>query len=177
MPSQGAVDLHRFEDDGRIPNNPTLPLLVYHGAPAPGADPAADFESLFARNGWRGSWRDGVFPYHHYHSTAHEVLGVARGQATLRLGGERGVALRVRAGDVLVIPAGVGHKNEGADPDFLVVGAYPDGQDWDLCTGEPGERPGVLDNIRRVPLPAADPVHGAGGPLAEHWRVRGRDAP
>ena len=166
MPEQ-----HRFADDGRIPNNPRLPLLVYRRAlePSP-ADPAAPFKAAFARNGWTGAWRDGIYGFHHYHSTSHEVLGIARGRVRVRLGGEGGLATELRAGDVVVIPAGVGHKNEGATPDLLVVGAYPDGRDWDLCRGEPGERPRVLDNIGAVPLPAADPLAGADGPLVAVWR-------
>src|SRR5690606_9315115 len=120
--------------DGKIPNNPRLPLLIYRGTLPPGqgpeADPAAAFESVFARNGWHGAWRDGIYPYHHYHSTAHEVLGVASGEAQVRLGGRNGMTLTIRAGDVVIIPAGVGHCNLGATPDFLVVGAYPEGQEW-----------------------------------------------
>jgi uncharacterized protein YjlB len=166
MPEQ-----HLFADDGRIPNNPRLPLLVYRGALAPDrSESAATFEEVFARNNWRGAWRDGIYGFHHYHSTSHEVLGIARGSVQVRLGGDGGLATRLEAGDVVVIPAGVGHKNEGSTPDLLVVGAYPDGRDWDLCRGEPGERPRVLDNIAAVPLPAADPLAGADGPLVAIWR-------
>jgi uncharacterized protein YjlB len=166
-----AAEAIRFEDDGSIPNNPRLPLLVYAGAvDASGADPAARFEELFAANGWSGAWRDGIYPFPHYHSTAHEVLGIARGEAKVRFGGAQGVVVTVRAGDVVVIPAGVGHQNLGASQDLLVVGAYPGGTDFDLCRGQADERPRVLDNIADVGLPAADPVHGRGGPLLAHWR-------
>src|ERR671938_1556326 len=111
---------HLFADDGRIPNNPRLPLLVYRRALEPSPpDPAAAFEAAFARNGWTGAWRDGIYGFHHYHSTSHEVLGIARGRVRVRLGGEGGLATELRAGDVVVIPAGVGHKNEGATPDLL----------------------------------------------------------
>lgn len=167
------VAVHLFEDDGAIPNNPALPFLVYRGAlEFEGAEPAAAFEKVFADNGWGGAWRDGVYPFPHYHSTAHEVLGVCGGEARLRLGGGAGIEITARAGDVLVIPAGGGHQNLGAGKGFLVVGAYPTGQVWDLCRGHPEERPRVLDNIARVPLPQADPVYGARGPLAEHWQQR-----
>jgi uncharacterized protein YjlB len=97
------------------------------------------------------------------------VLGIARGQTRVQLGGERGVVLAVKAGDAMAIPAGGGHKNLGASPDLLVVGAYPPGQDWDLCRGKPGERPEALENIARVPLPSIDPVYGKGGPLVKLW--------
>jgi uncharacterized protein YjlB len=167
------VAVHLFEDDGAIPNNPKLPFLIYEGAlELEGADPAAACERLFAANGWGGSWRDGIYGFPHYHSTAHEVLGVCRGKASVRLGGGTGIETTVRAGDVVVIPAGGGHQNLGSSPDFLVVGAYPAGREWDVCRGRPEERPRALENIARVPLPDADPLYGARGPLVEHWLKR-----
>jgi uncharacterized protein YjlB len=160
-----------FEDDGSIPNNP-LPLLLYRGALDQSlADPAAALEQRFATHGWRGGWRNGIYPFHHYHSTSHEVLGIARGRATVRFGGANGTSVEVEAGDAVVIPAGVGHKNEGASDDLLVVGAYPDGCDYDLCRGRPEERDHALRNIQRVPLPATDPLFGMQGPLVSHWRA------
>ena len=165
MPEQ-----HLFADDGRIPNNPRLPLLVYRGALAPDAsDPAAAFEAAFARNNWRGAWRDGIYGFHHYHSTSHEVLGVARGSVQVRLGGEGGLATRLEAGDVVVIPAGVAHKNEGASPDLVVVGAYPGGKGPDMCGPAAQHRARALRNIPQVPLPALDPVYGKPGPLLKRW--------
>ena len=164
------VQEHLFGDDGGIPNNPTLPLLVYPQALDESARSAAGCKALFASNGWGGAWVNGVFAYHHYHSNAHEVLGVIEGGASLTFGGPRGTTLDVRAGDVVVIPAGVGHRNEGASADFSVVGAYPKGQEsYDLRTGEAGERPEVVENIENVALPQADPLFGAAGPLARRW--------
>jgi uncharacterized protein YjlB len=49
------------------------------------------------------------------------------------------------------------------------VGAYPDGTDWDLRRGGPDEHAEVTENIRAVPLPRTDPVHGAEGPLQRYW--------
>jgi uncharacterized protein YjlB len=168
-----VASAHLFADDGAIPNNPTLPFLVYPGALAlPGDDPAATCEAVFAANGWGGSWRNRIYPFPHYHSTAHEVLGICRGEARVRFGGEVGIELTVRTEDVVVIPAGVGHQNLGATPDLLVVGAYPRGQRFDLCRGQPEERPRALENIERVPLPGADPVYGDDGPLVGHWLRR-----
>lgn len=167
------VETHMFEDDGRIPNNPELPLLVYPGALSGDDAPGSAFRELLDENGWGGAWRNGVFPYHHYHSTSHEVLGVVGGGARLTFGGPSGVKLEVEAGDVVVIPAGVGHKNEGSDAGFSVIGAYPRGQEsYDLRTGEEGERPEVLENIRGAALPERDPVFGEEGPLIEHWHGR-----
>jgi uncharacterized protein YjlB len=166
------VQARRFADDGPFPNNQALPVLVLQGAVQKNGDGLArTFERMFRAHGWRGPWRDGIFSYHHYHSTAHEVLGVAAGTARVQLGGPEGEAFGIEAGDVLVLPAGVAHKNLGANRDFLVAGAYPDGQDWDLKRGRPGERPAADRNIEQVPLPARDPVYGDEGPLVEHWAL------
>jgi len=83
--------------------------------------------ALFERNGWGGAWRNGIYAHHHYHSTTHEVLGVASGSVRVRLGGDSGKTVVLRAGDVVVVPAGVAHKSEGESPDLVVVGAYPQG--------------------------------------------------
>jgi len=159
------------EDDGTYPNNGRLPLLIYPGALVlPERDPAAAFEKLFADNQWDGSWRDGVYAFHHYHSTAHEVLGVYGGTAEVQLGGPQGPVLSVAVGDVMVIPAGVAHKNLGSSADFRVVGAYPLGQRPDMNRGVTGARPDADIRIARLPLPAADPVHGPAGPLLTLWQ-------
>ena len=166
---------YRFADDGRIPNHRDQPYQVYEQVLEFGhePDPAAVCEALFTANGWGGAWRDGIFSFAHYHSNAHEVLGVCRGEARVRFGGAAGVELEIRAGDVVVLPAGTGHQNLGASADFLVVGAYPRGQeDYDLCRGAPDERPRVLEAIARVPLPASDPVYGNQGPLVNEWHGR-----
>jgi uncharacterized protein YjlB len=152
-----------FADDGSIPNN-ALPLLLYRAALPADAGPAT-LERLFASHGWGGMWRNGIYAFHHFHSTAHEVLGIAAGRARVRFGGPDGQSVDVRAGDIVVIPAGLGHLNEGASPDLLVVGAYPKGQRADLRRGDPGEHAKMLRNIAAVPLPAQDPV--TGGPA---WR-------
>lgn len=163
------VVAQELKDDGVFPNS-KLPLLVYRGAVVlPEEEPAAIFEQLFAGHGWSATWRNGIYPYHHYHSTAHEVLGVYSGSAKVQLGGEAGVIQEIHGGDVVIIPAGVAHKNLGSSADFGVVGAYPEGQDWDMNYGRAGERPRADKNIARVRLPKMDPVYGASGPLLENW--------
>jgi uncharacterized protein YjlB len=158
---------HRFGDGGAIPNS-RLPVLVYHDVP--GARAPQGCAELFAGNGWLGAWVDGIYPFHHFHSTAHEVLGIVAGSASVLLGGPGGRVFEVVAGDVLVLPAGTGHCNLGASADLTVVGAYPDGMWCDLRRGDPAEREEALANIAAVPLPATDPVGGARGALAEAWR-------
>lgn len=160
-----------LKDDGVIPNS-KLPLLVYRNAfSSRGFDGASWLERCFESNGWTNSWRNGVFSYHHYHSNTHEVLGVYSGSARLKMGGEQGETIVVHAGDILVIPAGVSHKNLESSPDFRVVGAYPDGSSYDLMTGMPGERPGADRNIASVPVPDTDPLTGREGGLTEAWEI------
>lgn len=162
------VETYRFADDGTVPNNP-LPLVVYRGALSGEGDRATACEEMFDRNGWPGAWRNGIYGHHHYHSTAHEVLGIAAGSARVRLGGEQGQTVELRAGDVVVIPAGVAHKRESASPGLLVIGSYPRGQSPDHCRAEGGAHDAAQARVARVPLPAADPVTGAAGPLLECW--------
>lgn len=146
-----------------IPNNPALPVLLHRAAVAPGPEAA---EALFARHGWPPAWRDGIFDFHHYHPNAHEALAIAAGHVRVRLGGEGGVTLDLVAGDVVVLPAGTGHRNLGSSADLLVVGAYPPGDPPEQFTGRPGERERALHAIPRVPPPPCDPVTGAPYPRA-----------
>ena len=163
------VTPYLFADDGLIPNN-SIPLLLYSGAlELMGRDPASIFENQFERFGWTRQWRNGIYAFHHYHSTSHEVLGCYSGKANVLLGGEKGELLTLNAGDVVLIPAGVGHFNKGSSSDFGVVGAYPVGYSWDMQYGRPGERPTVLENIAALPVPPLDPVLGTDGGLLENW--------
>jgi uncharacterized protein YjlB len=161
-----------LKDDGTFPNNPGHPLVLYKKAiRITGNRGAETIEDVFHSNRWGGSWRNGVYPFHHYHSTAHEVLGVYKGEARVQFGGEKGPILAVASGDVVIIPAGVAHKNINSSTDFRVVGAYPPGQTWDMNYGKAGERPAADKNIASVPDPKADPVYGSTGPLLDLWKA------
>ena len=164
-----ASEVLQLGDDGRTPNN-ELPLVIYRGAlPIGEQDPAAACEALFARHGWGGAWRDSIYDYHHFHTTTHEVLGIVAGEAAVRFGGEKGKTITLREGDVVVIPAGVGHKRESKSDGLLVVGAYPGGFEFDMRTPQE-DHARASAALYRVPLPAEDPVYGADGPLLLHWR-------
>ncbi|MFL9844199.1 cupin domain-containing protein [Flavobacterium rhizosphaerae] len=159
---------YNFQDDGHIPNS-VFPAVVYKKAFS-GDNLAEVMERHFAGNNWTNSWRNGVYPYHHYHSITHEVLGVYSGTAELQLGGEKGKKIAVAPGDVMILPAGTGHKKISASADFGVVGAYPNGSDYDIMKGEPGERPAADERIARVPFPENDPVQGNRGGIIELWK-------
>lgn len=174
MPTPVDVQPFRFADGGAFPNNPRLPVLVYRRvAPADLAHRpdalAAWFEQTWPQHGWRPAWRWGVYDFPHYHSTAHEALGVYRGHASLRLGDRTGATLVVEAGDLVVLPAGTAHQNLGASSDFHVVGGYPQGQEADLLRGAASDRPAADERIARVPIPDGDPLLGGNGPLAKFW--------
>jgi uncharacterized protein YjlB len=160
----------RFADDGLVPNNPALPFLVYRGAvDVTGRDPAAAIERCFEAHGWGDMWRNGVYPFTHYHSRIHETLGVARGHARVRFGGNTGEELEIAAGDVAVLPAGTGHQRIAASSDLLVVGAYPPTGTYDLCRATPSDCARARATIPHVPLPPTDPLYGADGPLMALW--------
>ncbi|QDP24088.1 cupin domain-containing protein [Bradyrhizobium cosmicum] len=159
-----------FEDDGLVPNN-VLPFLVYQGAVTLDPKrPEETVEDLFGVNGWGGMWRNGVYDYLHYHATVHEALGVARGRARVRFGGNRGQELEISAGDVAILPAGTGHQLVSAAKDFCVVGAYPPGSRMQITRPTPENHAKALKTIPAVRLPETDPVTGANGALVRLWR-------
>jgi uncharacterized protein YjlB len=165
-----GTETYVFRDNGLVPNN-ALPLIVRRRAitPSPG-DPAKSFEVAFRENGWSNSWRNGIHDYHHYHPNAHEVLGIAAGSGSVRFGGEDGEVVAIATGDVIVIPAGVGHALISGSEDLLVVGAYPGGQDWDTLRDDPAFIAESRRRVAEVPLPGSDPIDGSGGPLMNLWR-------
>jgi uncharacterized protein YjlB len=167
--SAAAPETIAARPDGPFPNSP-FPALVYRRALGSQAGPAA-FEDLFARNGWTGAWRNGVYGFDHFHTTAHEVLGVAAGEVDALVGGPNGRSVRLQAGDVLVLPAGMSHRNLRSSPDLLVVGAYAGGRSADLRRGTEEDAAGSARAAARVPTPETDPVTGPAGWLVQLWRA------
>lgn len=162
-----------FAGDGSVPNNPTLPVLLYRGAidVVAARDPESAIEQIFSANGWgHGLWRDGIFPYPHFHSAIHEALGIARGSARVRLGGARGEEVELKAGDVIVLPAGTGHQRLSGAGNLSVIGGYPGNGRYDLQRSGPAEHDRTLEAIANVPLPDSDPLFGAKGPLVALWK-------
>ncbi len=173
-----SVEEILLEDDGRFPNNSTLPTLFYEKAfELEGSSDSVNLmKEIFRDHQWSNGWVNGLFPYDHYHSTAHEVLGCASGHARVQLGGPGGPKLTFEPGDVLVLPAGVSHKRIDAATALMIVGAYAGGCDYDIKTGAEGERPLADRNIAEVQLPEQDPVFGTSGPLVRSWGLRPRGA-
>ena len=155
-----------LKPNGWMPNSP-LPVLLYRSALPSSANLADEMERIFTANKWPPQWRNGVYSFHHYHSTAHEVLGFAAGHANLMLGGEGGETVTVHAGDVLVLPTGIGHCRISASDDFLVIGAYPENEHWDICRSAATSE--TLASMRKVRFPQSDPLTGTTGPLPRLW--------
>ena len=162
------LQIIRLEERGAMPNNPRLPVLVYEEAfTGHEGDLATAMEARFEENGWPPQWRDGIYDFDHYHAAGHEVLGIAAGSAKLLLGGEGGREVDLSAGDVLLLPAGTGHRKLSASDDLLVIGAYPPGQAGDISR-DPAS-PERKATMARLSFPPKDPVMGEDGPTAQHW--------
>jgi uncharacterized protein YjlB len=161
-----------FADDGSVPNNPRLPLLIYRGAiDLIGThNPEEDIEKVVRANRWGGTWRNGIYPYLQYHSMIHEGMGIARGRVKVRFGGQNGKEIDLTPGDVVVVPAGTGHQGVSSTSNLMVIGSYANGGRYDLCRGSRNEYTKALETISQVPLPDRDPVFGKQGPLLQLWQ-------
>lgn len=171
--SSGCIDRNevlqiKVRENNRIPNHPDFPALIYPGVIVPGSS-SDDVIAIYARNRWVKAWVYILFDFHHYHYAAHEVLTVISGRGTVQFGGEDGPCNEVHEGDVIILPAGYGHKLVEAENSFTVVGAYPKGQD-DIGFNRAGEDT-MLASIAATPVPACDPIFGAQGPLTSLWRT------
>ena len=166
--SIGQPRQYFLEDNGVFPNS-RLPVLHYEGMlTLPFVFPARAVTKMFQKNNWKNNWTQGIYTFHHYHSVTHEALCICKGKTVIQLGGENGVRITVGPGDVIIIPAGVAHRNIGSENDVVCVGGYPGGKEYDMNYGKAGERPQTDSNIAEVPLPDTDPVSGKNG-LTEIW--------
>lgn len=169
MKTGKRLDEYIIKDNGIFPNS-NLPVLHYKQAlPLPLLFAGSKVKTLFQKNGWTNNWKAGIYPYHHYHSNTHEAMAVISGQTLLLLGGENGIMLTLKKGDVIVIPAGVAHKNLGKENNITCIGGYPDGKDFDMNYGAIGERVRAEKMIAQVPLPVSGPVCGKEDPLLSVW--------
>jgi len=166
--NKADIITYYFENDGDIPNN-ILPVVIYKNALQHVEN--KDFEFIFCQNGWSNNWHDIILTEDHFHSNTHEVLGLKSGQSRLKLGGKNGEIVSVETGDVIVLPAGVGHYSVDNSLEYQFVGGYPNGADWNLKFSLKKEDGlSVLAEIATIPLPEKDPVFGADGPLFEYWK-------
>jgi uncharacterized protein YjlB len=167
--TETRIETHLLQAGEGMPNNARFPLVIYRGALSGSALSAEGCAALFRRNGWQGTWVNGVFPYWHYHLRSHEVLGCVAGGARVGFGGDHGVAADFNAGDVVVIPAGVGHKRLSQQPGFQCVGGYPPGQDSAVTNAGALDLETALQQSAAVPVPPSDPVGGPDEGLPGIW--------
>ncbi len=76
--------------------------------------------------------------------------------------------MSVTAGDVLVLPVGTGHCRLEANPNFLVVGAYPPNQTADLCRVAPAAA--MTAQMKGLSAAVSDPVGEPDEWLPKIWR-------
>lgn len=142
------MEKYIFEDDGITPNS-DLPVLIYRNV-AKGLHLAEYFEHLLQKNGWTNNWRDTISLQDHYHSTTHEALAIAEGNVRVQIGGKNGKMVELYAGDVVIIPAGVGHYSLDNSHPYLVVGGYPDGASWDMIYNEKDKYIKAKERIQKL---------------------------
>ena len=165
--------IHKYliKPNGPFPNNESLQVLHYINIlNVPRLFPAYVIKRLFAKNGWTNNWKGGIYEYDHYHSNTHEAMAVIKGATTLLLGGRGGKKLVISRGDVIIIPAGVAHCTLRKENDVVCIGGYPQGKDFDMKYGHPGERPQADHNIAALGIPQMDPVFGSEKGLVDAWK-------
>jgi uncharacterized protein YjlB len=154
--------------------NSKLPVLIYQkvlNLPNPKKKAVLTIRKIFSRNGWSNSWSNGIYDFHHYHSNTHECMAICFGKADVILGGPKGKKIKLEQGDLIILPAGVGHKCVKASEDFMCVGAYPQGKDYDTNLGKKIELEKALSNIKNLSQPSEDPIFGKLGFLKTYWKV------
>lgn len=161
-------DTFYLSENKPFPNS-TLPVIVYKEVFEEEREDYGDgFLELFIKHGWGNSWRNGIYPFHHYHAKAHEVLGCAKGWVKIQLGGEGGKIFEIKKGEAVLLPAGVGHCRIESSDDFSIIGAYPHDQSPDMNKGKENyERNQKL--IQKVQKPDKDPITGLSNPAVKEW--------
>lgn len=155
---------------GNFPNNSIYPLLIYKRVLDLSDVNGNDIQEFLDKNGWSKSWTDGIYDYRHYHSNTHEVLVIIAGACTVEFGGNTNNHFDVQKGDVIIIPAGVSHRNLASSADFKCVGAYPFDIEYDMNYGTAEEYTAAVTRIKQVGIPCSDPIFGKNGPLFDYWR-------
>ncbi|RKK13783.1 hypothetical protein BFJ66_g16887 [Fusarium oxysporum f. sp. cepae] len=152
--------------------NSRLPILVYRDVlPQPRTEETATRFLTTHRWEKRGTW--GHIAIRHFHPNSHECYGIFQGSSTLLLGKiqkGKGIEVSVKAGDVVVLPAGTAHSSLESSSDYRYIGVYPKGcPKW---RNEMGKKSSAvfLDTIDEVDTPEDDPVYGPDGPLPMLWR-------
>lgn len=159
--------------NGYFPNNPTYPLLIYKKiVNFENISNTKSIQILLEDNGWRNSWVNSIYDYHHYHSNTHEVLVIYKGTGVVQIGGENGRIFNIEKGDVIIIPAGVAHKSISLSDDFKCIGAYPFDIDYDMNYGKAEEHPRVDKQIQKISLPDQDPIFGKKSILFDYWKEK-----
>ncbi|CAG7555754.1 unnamed protein product [Fusarium equiseti] len=166
------VSKHLIPAHNLIPNCSLQqkPLLHYHAAFQRPISASKIESHLTSIGAVTPQWRYTMYSQTHFHSTSHEVLCISHGRARLCFGGEENegrVEPVVEQGDVVIVPAGVGHRLlEDLDGGFEMVGSYPEGCDWDMCYGKKGEESKV-NAIKDLSWFRKDPIYGDKGPATE----------
>lgn len=162
-----------IKGNNQFPNS-AFPVLLYKRVlKLPTLFAASHVEKLFQANGWNNLRRSGIAPRHHYHSNTHEAIACVKGGTLLLLGGENGKHIHFEKGDVIIIPAGVPHKNLAKENDVFCVIGYPGEIPFDVNYGEDGERPAADRNILNVEIPHTDPVYGTTeNGLCNSWKQK-----
>ncbi|WWC60682.1 uncharacterized protein I303_103258 [Kwoniella dejecticola CBS 10117] len=150
-----------------------FPFMIYHSV-FPSSTSSVSASSIEAHLRKVGivepAWRYTMYTQHHYHSTVDEVLVVYSGAARLCFGGGPAnpdkVEVDASVGDVMIVPAGVGHGLLEDKGGFGMVGSYPKGSgNWDMCTGQKGEKENQWEIIKNLEWLKGDPIYGDEGPV------------
>ncbi|KAG2040670.1 RmlC-like cupin domain-containing protein [Suillus americanus] len=166
------VSSHLISSFNLIPNTSlhNYPLIIYHECFLPSISAAVIEAHLGSVGVVEPQWRYTMYSTTHFHSTTHEILCIASGRARLCFGGEDNpgkVETEVKAGDVIIIPAGVGHRLlQDLDGGFEMVGSYPNGMDWDMCYGREDEKANI-EAIKDLAWFDKDPIYGDEGPALQ----------